>query len=234
MMNTFIFNKKKSSEYGIYISGSGTYNFPERDITTYEVPGRNGDLIVDNGRFKNILLKYPAFIRQKFKENTDGARMWLLKSSTYHRLEDSYHPDIFRMARFSGPLDWKTRFLNYSGECDLIFDCKPQRFLKSGEIPIVSEENIVVSNPTPFEATPLIRVYGTGGELIVGNNIIQIKNIDNYVDIDCDTQNAFKGTVNCNGNIVLDTFPILPEGETGVVFNGDITKIEIIPRWWLA
>lgn len=234
MMNTFVFNGKKGSDFGIYISGSGTYNFPERDVTKYEVPGRNGDLIVDNGRFKNIMLKYPAFIRNNFKENTDGARMWLLQSSAYHRLEDTYHPDIYRMARFSGPLDWSTRFLNRSGECDLFFDCKPQRFLKSGEIPIVSETNVTVSNPTPFDAEPLIRIYGTEGSLIVGNNVIRITSINDYIDIDSDSQNAFKGTTNCNGNIELDTFPVLPEGETGISFEGNITKIEIIPRWWLA
>lgn len=234
MINTFVFNGKKGSDFGIYISGSGTYNFPERDITKYEVPGRNGDLIVDNGRFKNIALKYPAFIKQNFKENTDGARMWLLQSSAYHRLEDTYHPDVFRLARFVGPLDWSTRFLNRSGECDLIFDCKPQRFLKSGEIPIISDVEVSVFNPTPFEANPLIRVYGTSGTLTVGNNIVQIQSINEYIDIDSDLQNAYKGVNNCNADIVLDTFPALPQGETGISFNGDITKIEIMPRWWLA
>lgn len=233
-MNTFIFAGKKSSDFGIYISGNGTYSFPERDVSKIEVPGRNGDLIIDNGRFKNVPLKYPAFVRQNFKKNTDAARMWLLQDSMYHRLEDSYHPEQFRLARFTGPMDWSMRFLNLSGECELIFDCKPQRFLKSGEMPIRATSSVTLINPTVFEANPLIRVYGESGTLMIGNSVVQISSIDEYVDIDCDTQNAFKGTVNCNGNIRLGDFPTLGAGKTGVSFEGNITQIEIIPRWWFA
>lgn len=233
-MNSFIFNGKKSSEFGIYISGSGTYKFPERDVQKIEVPGRNGDLIIDNGRFKNITLNYPAFVRQNFKKNTDAARMWLLQDSAYHRLEDSYHPEQFRLARFVGPIDWSMRFMNLSGECELMFDCKPQRFLKSGEVPIRATSDIKLMNPTVFEAKPLIRVYGENGTLIVGNNIVRILKIDEYVDIDSDVENAFKGTVNCNANIRLEDFPSLCSGETGIKIEGNITSIEITPRWWLA
>ena len=53
MINYFTFDGKTSTDFGMYISGSGTYNAPERDVTTYNIPGRNGDLIVDNGRFLN-------------------------------------------------------------------------------------------------------------------------------------------------------------------------------------
>ena len=87
-------------------------------------------------------------------------------------------------------------------------------------------------NPTPFTALPLIRVYGTSGTLMVGDNIVQISQIDGYVDIDSETQNAYKGTSNCNANINAPDFPELPEGQTGISAEGSITKVEIMPRWW--
>lgn len=232
-MNNFIFNNEKSSDYGIYISGGGTFNFPERDVGKVSVEGRNGDLIIDNGRFKNIAITYPAFIRSKFKKNIDVARMWLLKDSGYHRLEDTYHPEIFRMARFVSPTNFTTRFLNLSGECDLVFDCKPQRFLKIGETPIETTEKIIMKNPTPYEALPVIRVYGTSGTLMVGNKIIKLTGIEEYVDIDSEIQSAHKGTNNCNSKMIGD-FPVLCVGETGIKFEGDIDKIQVIPRWWFA
>lgn len=233
LMNEFIFNGQKSSDYGIYISGSGTFDFPERDIEKVSVEGRNGDLIIDNGRFKNISLTYPAFIRQNFKKNVDGARMWLLADSGYHKLEDTYHPEIFRMARFSSPTNFTTRFLNLSGECELVFDCKPQRFLKSGNVPIESTGKITLINPTIYEALPIIRVYGSSGTLMVGNNIIQLPKINEYMDIDSEIQNAYKGTVNCNSDMIGD-FPSLKAGETGISFEGNIDRIQIVPRWWFA
>lgn len=230
-MNKILFNGRMSDSFGIYISGSGTYNAPERDTESIEIPGRNGALVIDNKRFKNVVVSYPAFIRQMFKEHAAGAREWLLQSAEYVRLEDSYHPEYFRLARFQGPLDFDTRFLNLSGECTLNFDCKPQRFLKSGEYKITTEKAIILYNPTGMEALPYIRIYGTSGQLIVGNTIMDISEIDEYIDIDCDTQNAFKETKNCNDK-VTNAFPTFPAGETGIIFSGDITRVEITPRWW--
>ena len=124
------------------------------------------------------------------------------------------------------------RFLNKSGECSITFDCKPQRFLKSGEMVITSDGEIKLYNPTGQTALPLIRVYGSGdGTLAVGNTIMEIKGINGYMDIECDTQNAFKANENCNGR-VSRVFPVLESGLTGISFSGKITKIDIIPRWW--
>lgn len=232
MRNCFIYNNRPSLDFGIYISGSGTFNAPERDVSKTEIPGRNGDLLIDNKRFRNVELTYPAFIRHNFKSLTDEARMWLMKSAGYARLEDTYHPDQYRMARFSGPLDFDMRFLNRSGECSLTFDCKPQRFLIIGDHPIGIEREIKLYNPTPFDALPLIRVYGTGGNLMVGDLIVRIDSIDGYIDIDSDTQNAYKGSTNCNGDIYAPSFPVLKAGKTGIKGEGNITKIVIKPRWW--
>lgn len=220
-----------SSDFGIYISGSGTFNAPERDVEVISVPGRNGDIVIDNGRFKNNTVTYPAFIRELFKERAAGARDWLCQSAEYHRLEDSYSPSFYRMARFVGPMDFSTRFLNRSAEMELIFDCKPQRFLKDGERAIAATGAIKLYNPTSYAALPLIRVYGTSGSLVVGNTIMKISQIDEYIDLDSETKNAFKGTINCN-NKVSNSFPELAPGETGITFRGNISKIEIIPRWW--
>ena len=231
MTGLLIYDGKSSKDFGLYISGSGTFNAPQRDIELVEVPGRNGTLTIDKQRFQNITIEYPAFIREKFRTYTDAAREWLLAVPGYRRLEDSYHPDEYRMARFTGPLDFETRVLNRSGECTLSFDCAPQRFLKSGEIPHTLTEAGDFVNPSAFEAKPFIRVYGTAGSLGVGSVTMEISEIDEYIDIDCDTQNAYKGAVNCN-NKISSIFPVLSAGKTGITFSGGITKVEIIPRWW--
>lgn len=231
MINFFVFNGRPSTDFGIYLSGTGTFNAPERDVSKVEIPGRNGDLLIDNGRFKNTSLTYPAFIREAFKGFSDAARAWLMENYSYGRLEDTYHPDQYRMARFSGPMEFDMKFLNHSGEFDIIFDCKPQRFLKAGEQIVTTQSEVTLVNPTRFPALPLLRIYGTGGSLYIGNELIQIEEIDGYIDIDCDTQNAYKGIQNCNGKIT-GSFPSLPAGQTGIKLQGNLTKAEIKPRWW--
>lgn len=232
MIGCFLYDRISCRNFGIYVSGSGTFDSAERDVEKVEIPGRNGDLLIDHKRFKNVSVTYPAFIREKFKGLTDYARMWLLASPGYRRLEDSYHPDEYRLARFAGPLDFDVRFLAGSGECNITFDCMPQRFLKSGEITLDVTGGAQLVNPTPFDALPLIRVYGTSGTLIVGNTSVKISTIDGYMDIDSETQNAYKGTTNCNSKIDAPEFPTLPYGKTGIASEGNITKIEITPRWW--
>ena len=231
MTGFFIFDGKCSKDFGLYISGGGTFGTPKRDVTKISIPGKNGNLIIDNGKFENIVVTYPAFIRHKFKDYAKEVREWLGSRSGYFKLQDNYNPDYYRMASFSGPLDFDTRVLNQSGECNISFECKPQRFLVVGDSPIEVKEPMVLYNPTPFAAFPLIRVYGSEGNVLIGDSVMQISSIDEYVDLDCEMQNAYKDIVNCNAN-VSNVFPTLPAGEVGVNFEGNITKLEIIPRWW--
>lgn len=232
MRHFFIIDGIKSKDLGLYISGSGTFDSPERDYDKVSVPGRNGDLIFDNGRYKNITLKYPAFVRRQFGRNSEAIRAWLLGTQGYRRIEDTYHPDEYRMGIYSGRVDFDVRELNTSGETDLKFDCMPQRWLKSGEEKIEITETTVLKNPTGFSAQPLIRVYGSG-TITVGDDVIRLENVNGYVDIDSETENAYSGTQNMNKNIYFESgdFPVLHEA-TKISFSDGISKVEIKPRWW--
>lgn len=85
-----------------------------------EIPG-SGAMVRDNGTYKNITVSYPAFIHKDFLRNTDGAHVAPRLSDDIPKVEDDYHPDEYRMAVFTGPLDFDTRFLNRSGEMTLNF-----------------------------------------------------------------------------------------------------------------
>lgn len=232
-MNNLYFAGKCSSDYGIYISGENTFNAPSRDYESIEVPGRNGELLIDNGRYKNITVSYPSFIRTKFSQNAEMARAWLLHQHGYQRLQDTYNPQYFRLAKFEGPLNFDTRFLNLSAECELFFNCKPQRFLVSGETDIILTQNSLLYNSELFDALPLIKVYGNGsGSLTISNITVELNEIDDFIMLDCDTQNAYKDYQIKNSTIHASTFPYLSHGSNEISFTGNITKIEIKPRWW--
>ena len=62
MRHYLTFNGRSTHEFGIFISGESTYSAPERNVTSQEVPGRNGSLLFDLGNFKNISVKYPSYI----------------------------------------------------------------------------------------------------------------------------------------------------------------------------
>lgn len=222
-----------SADYGIYISGENSFSAPERDTATVEVPGRNGALVFDNGRYKNVTITYPAIIYRNFAQNVEAAKCWLLGNHGYCILESDYDPLHYRMARYSGPIDFNTWFLNRAATVELTFDCKPQRFLKAGEMPLTMSRAGKVFNPAPFQALPLVTVRGNGaGELHINGVTIQIFALSDYLVVDCDTQNAYKGTENKNGSIYAPAFPVLTPGENAVAWSGGVTSVELTPRWW--
>lgn len=233
MVHKFWFDRVCCRDFGIWVSGENTFNAPERDVTLIDVAGRNGALVIDNGRFKNITVSYPAFIEKSFRENTQAAREWLLSKRGYKRLEDEYNPDIYRMAQFTGPLDFDMRFLNYAGEVELIFNCKPQRFLKSGEFPIDLISGQVVFNSWQ-PASPLFQIVGNGdGQIVVGDSTVTITGMTGNITLDSETQNAYSGLTNMNSRINLaGGFPILNPGSNTIKWSGGITGVKITPRWW--
>ena len=167
-MTYLTFNGRDSKDFGVYISGSGTFDAPKRDTEAVAVPGRNGVLLFDNGRYENLTITYPAFISQDFAENFDAFKAFMLSQSGYHRLEDTYHPDEYRLASYEGPLAPEVGAINRYGHFDIVFNCKPQRYLKSGETAVTVARDATITNPTLFDASPLLEVYGYG-DITLGN-----------------------------------------------------------------
>lgn len=230
-MNYLIYNGIRTSDYGIFISGAESFNAPEADLTLQSVPGRNGDLIFDNKRWKNISVRYPAFIRACFEEKARAFVQQMLSDVGYKTLQSTYDMGHFRQGVFAGPMEFTTGPWNASGRFDLIFTCKPQRFLTSGTAATTLSASGTINNPTRFEALPLIRVYGTG-TVTVNGTAVTINSAGSYTDIDSEMQDCYRGTVNCNNNVTLTDFPVLSPGENSITLGTGITRVSITPRWY--
>lgn len=161
----FVFDGVDSRDYGVYISGDAVFNAPERDVEMIEIPGRNGAFALDKGRFSNIEVTYPAGLfgatEADFAAGINALRNALASRKGYCRLEDDYNPNEYRMAVYKSGLDVTPAMLK-AGEFDIVFECKPQRFLKSGETAQTVTSGGTITNPTLFEAKPLLQVWGHG------------------------------------------------------------------------
>ena len=232
-INFLTYKGTSSRDFATFISGGGTFDAPEREIERFEVPGRSGDLIIDNHKFKNITVKYSAFINRDFEQNFAALRSFLLSDYGYFRLEDTYHPDEYRMAAFAGPIE-ANMFMAKYGSFDLEFDCMPQRWLKSGEnsIQLGESELIKIWNPTRFTAKPLIIVASTGTFYVNGTQVQVTTNNGNLV-IDSDLEECYEGTTNRNADVSFSnySFPELTPGEN-TIQTGAGMYIQLTPRWW--
>lgn len=234
MMHYLTFAGRSTHDFGIWISGESTFSAPERNVESQEVAGRNGSLLFDKGNFKNMTVKYPAFIKEGMPNKIRDFLNFAGSQIGYQRLEDTYHPYEYRMGRFKPNMTIDSSgYMNRSGKFTLEFDCKPQRFLKSGEEITTLDADGVILNRTLQNAKPLLRVYGTAGAIEIGAETIEISAIDDYVDIDCEIMDAYKGAVNCNGNVSFTDDIVLSPGDNNISLSGGITKIEITPRWFI-
>lgn len=233
IFNYLVFDGKCSGDFGVWISGGGTFNAPARDVSMVSVPGKNGNLTFDNGRYQNISVTYPAFISRKFQPRIDEFREWICSKIGYFRLEDTYHPEEFRMGIYKSGLTVSPTARNLAGSFNLTFDCKPQRFLKSGEIEINAVTGMVIYNPTLFRALPLIKCTGTSGTLTIGGVSVSVSGVTSGVTLDCELMEAYEGTTNRNNKVTLTNgaFPYLDPGTNALTFTG-FSAVKIIPRWW--
>lgn len=238
MRNYLMINGVSSADFGVYISGPGTFSAPAREVQMLQIPGRNGDLIVKADRLQNYELVYPAFICRNFDSNIAALRNYLLSQPSYLRLEDSYHPDEFRVGVYTGPFDPEVTQRLRAAKFDLSFNVKPQRFLKSGENPqqLGAADTYVLRNPTQFIARPILKLYGNGTfRLNTLNYFTVTNNADTYVDIDCELMMCHTGPTDRNADVTVpgtDT-PVLLPGINSLLFTG-FTDIYITPRWWIV
>ena len=118
------------------------------------------------------------------------------------------------------------------GTVELEFDCMPQRWLTAGQAFTTFTADGTITNNTLFNAKPLLRVYGAG-QFGIGAETLELTQAGQaYVDVDCESMNAYEGSTNMNQYLTVTDFPVLAPGSNGVTLGAGITKIEIMPRWY--
>ena len=165
-VHDLIFGEVSALDYGIYIRGSGVYNAPARAVELIDIPGRNGSLTIDKGHYENITIEYPCFTHAEdqvaFRQKLNAFKNAILSQTGYQKLTDTYQPDEYRIALYASGLEVEPTTFNRSGDFTLKFNCKPQRYLSSGQQPIEVNDDDVVVNPTLYESSPLLMVEGYG------------------------------------------------------------------------
>lgn len=232
-MGVIIFNNKSSADCRIQVAHPPGYAYPERDYTITHIPGRNGDIIQDNGCYKNVERTYEVSFdvpNEDFATYANAVSAWLHSTTGYARLEDSYEPNYYRMATYQESNIFENLY-NQAGTATIVFECKPQRFLKTGENTITINNSLTIMNPTGFEAYPLFKVSGTSGVLTVNGDSLTLSSINEFVMLDCELQDAYKESVNKNSTI-SGTFPVLKSGSNTISWTGDISSVTMKPRWW--
>lgn len=225
------FNGRSSDDFRLIVQKYPDVILPTRKHEKVSVPGRNGDILIQEDAFENVIQRYEIYIsaeQTRLTPITHKIAEWLCVKG-YQKLEDSYFLDTFRLASFNGGLEI-SNILNRFGRATIEFDCKPQRFYKFGDFFSDLTSGDKIKNPSPFTAKPLLIVSGSGaGTITVNDKTMSLTDSD--VTIDCELMQAYKNGVSKNGT-VSGSFFELPEGESTISWTGGVTAIQIKPRWF--
>lgn len=230
MRDYFTFNNISSTTYGCVIEKRPEYIAPKKIIEKFSVRGRSGDLTIDTGAYENVTLPYDVFVPHN---QVSAFVNWLKTVVGYQRLENTYEPDVFRMALYEDELT-VDNIMGQFGQATIEFNAKPQRFLKSGETTLMFTTSGEALLNEYEEALPLIVINGSDDvTFAINNNAVNITGLDTTITLDSETKNCYRGTLNLNNTVSLtNKFPVLEKGANTISWSGNVTSVEITPRWW--
>lgn len=217
--------------------------FPKRKYLVQTVPGRSGDIVTpeSDDAFSNYSQPYSVFLDSKapgLSQASRGLAEWLLGNPGYQRLEDSYDPDFYRMAYYTGGEQFLNWFNEY-GQGTLTFNCAPKRFYKSGEEEMIAIKNAKIYSPSPFKSHPIYKITGSGNATITvtdknsNSKTFTINNISGTATIDSERHTAVgSSNQNWNSKVQSPYENLYLDSESSVTWNSAVTSLIIIPRWW--
>ncbi|MHC1731964.1 MAG: distal tail protein Dit [Bacteroidales bacterium] len=223
MLPFFIFKEVNSSDY-LIVNKLPAISKPEKDIEKIEVPGRDGFLTQDLGSYRGTTKTVECSIKDL--TNRDFICSWLTGSEEVifsNELDRKYKATIINKIDLDIILREFRKFI-------IQFDCQPFGYKLDNEMITMTEPGILTNTGT-HRSKPVITVYGTGTiDLILNGQTIHLTNVVDYITIDCELVDCYKGTTLKNSNMQGE-FPFLEPGENNINFSGTVIKIEIIPNY---
>ena len=228
-MGIFLFDEHTSDEFGIYTAEKDIHSAPARDQSIISVPGRSGDVVIDNGRYENVNVSYTCYCKDLVNDMYK-IKAWLCRPG-YCALQDQYDPLLIRYACFFSNLK-VDELINNVGKFTVNFNCKPFLYSNAGTLPQTKTSSFTIVNPEKFASLPLLKIYGSSsGTLHINSRSYAFTSIPTNLDVDSELMCCYKGNVLYNDRINFTEFPYLEPGNNSISWTGGITKVTVTPRW---
>lgn len=227
MLDWFEWNGVKSTVYGIYVTEQPAITLPAERVTYTDIPGRSGSLAVTEGTdvYADLTLTMKCFVKDMTRLGEISA--WLKGSGKVtfaNRTGGFYYGRVNNQIPFDKVVRGRPeRTLN------VIFRCKPF-FYESGAEDVVLTETGFVTQTGCVVCEPVITVTGSGDiTLMVGTQIVELRDVDGSIVIDSEMKEAYKGTTLQNEKMTGE-FPLLQPGANAVNWSGNVASVRIKPN----
>lgn len=211
---------------------------PEADVEFLEVLGRDGEIAIDNKRLKSVDFAIPLHL--KLPNHLDVGYMsgvisdWLKSDIGWHPFRFSGTPNYEYEALCHQQFNIEETLSTF-GRTVITFKLKPvRRLIRSSRIEVKNDMNII--NPSHRPSKPLIYLEGSGPIIIKNNGVewLVLSDIDEYITIDSELMSVYKddsSQFDKMDGTLRPLFPILNSRDNKISWEGDVTKMELHPRW---
>ena len=237
ILNSFTYNDKNSyDDMGMIIRERPIITSTRRRITPTSVPGRTGDILIDDAGYENYDRTYKVAI---FADNEpmdlieQKIKCWLLANVNYHKLTDTYNQGYFFKAFVDTPFSI-TPITHNLAEADITFSCKAFKYANSGLQSTALTTPSKIYNKEYFSALPIIQIFGSGEvTLHINNNSYYIENCTSGMYLNSEIGQAYTSDelTLLNNDIGFTVFPIFESGLNDISWTGNVEKILITPNW---
>ena len=226
-MGWFSFKGKDSRDFGILISAAPEKMRAERRVEQVTIPGRNGELTVDEGTYAPYVISVECGTRGS--ENLDEILAWLDGAG---ELILCTEPDKVFRASIYNKISVADMIYLYNS---FLLQFRVQPFKYSVNAAGDALELTTIRNSGTVYSEPLITVYGSGDvTLNINGNSYPLRNVDGNITIDSEMMEVFKGNANQNSKYGGAEFPRFEVGKNEISWTGNVSKIKLQPRWrWL-
>lgn len=225
------YNGNAGSMYGAYLEERPAPPAPTRRYETVTVPGRDGDLYIDDGSYDDITISVTLNFMSDHASDWGwkyrNVKSWILgdgdkklafqdDQSVYYKVKRATIKGTEREARIFGGID-------------VDFVCDPYTYLVSGDIAI---ESGTIINPTLVVSHPVYKITGEGMCTLTVNGKTMTANVGQNVSIDTDRQVAYKddGTSQ-NAALTGDYEDLYLQVGSNTVSATDGFTVSIYPSW---
>lgn len=224
MANYIIINGTRSTTIkSLLVEELPDFQIPEKNIETYEIG--NGILTISDNTYKNTI----KTVKCKLKNSNDIDKLseFLVdcKEVIFSNKLDRYYKAII-----TNQIDFE-RVIMDKRSFEIEFNCQPFGYSIDNSIITVLQKNTVVFNSCTMWSEPIITIHGTGNiNLFVDDLQVTLKDVSGYITINTPKKRTYKDLTILN-NKKAGEFPILNKGGNNITWDGNVTKIEIIPNW---
>lgn len=241
MIQDIFFNDRYLSEYGCVITAPPSRPFPKRRFEKISIPGRNGDLVLDDECYENIQIKYKVetipdlYGVKDIDEVLHDLKAWLLTSVEYRKLYDTELPDGFYYA-FCSDISNAVKVFENMYEFEITFDCKPFFYLNSGQIEqTFTSRTVSFYNEGNYKSYPKIKIIGTGQvgcQISLNENHFIVSDISPNVIVDCEKKLVYSSSHTDKSDLFSGVFPVFYTGGNIITFSGDgFQSATVMTRW---